>query len=1363
MNLPQTLQTLFGRTPSARWTMIVTTAAALALAGAASAQTPPQIGLNFVRPYPDAGGVQNSMPNSLAPTDLAGAPPYTQTNWNNLGRYGSGINPMDSSGAATAVAINWDATGTWAQQFANQYNSNAAPQGTPDGNLMNGYLDSGGSANNALGNPVDGFAGTNNNCKPWVYIQGLNAWMTANSISYYDVVIYSDGDATAGRVGEYWLQDATGPWTGTGMTLGNDLTTHTFICDRSNFVSTVTYAQVPGTVATGRLAQQGNFQGNYVVFRSLTNDSFLARKNVFATRAPINAIQIVPRATPLPAVIDPLLPAQVYAGGRAVFRAAVAGLQPMSFQWQTNGVPLSDGGSISGSATSTLTITGAGGANVASYSLVVSNALGTVTSSVAPLTLTAYVAGGYAEKIATNNPVAYWRLNDIDDPSTNYAVASDYVGGFNGIYGSATLNGLYGVTGPQPPTYPGFESGNSAVQTASAAHSWVIAPPLNLNTNAVTITAWIFPTAYNEPGSAGIVFERNGGDVSGLGYQNNNNLGYTWNNTNLSYNFTSGLIVPSNMWSFVALVVTPSNATLYLFNTNSLGIATNSSTTNAVAGFTGPTLIGDDPSSGGTPQNRAFQGSIDEVAVFNYAVSPIEIYNMYKKGLGLSVIPAVISGEPQSLALYPGRTARFSVKASGDAPLTYQWRTNGMGLVNGGRISGATGPILTISNVVAGDAATYDVVVNNVANVPATSSPATLTIVNPPSPLNAYEAALQAAGPVDYWRFNEPAASLYAYDYWGGNIATNENVSTGVAGPEPPDFPGFESTNAAYSFDGLTMDTDTKLVGLNNNLSQFSIIGWFNSAGNQIQRTGLFGQNDVNELGYHGTNLQGVVQVGIWTPNGGAAYLLQSQINPFQWYFAAGVGDGNSINFYLFSTNGAGGFEVAQATTLASTTNYGASLFPFRIGGGGILDPTGNFFAGQIDEVAVFHRALSAGELAGLFATAIGVSALPPEITQQPQPASVTLYAGRTASFSVTAVGSTPLSYQWRTNGVPLPAGGNVATSTNATLTITNVVPANAGNYDVVITNSAGSVTSSVVALGVITPALGGYEAVAGAANPLAYYRLNETSGTNAYDYFGGHNGYYGAGAIMGVPGPQNPPFAGFEANNTGVQVAAVANSWVAAPFGSLSTNTVTFTMWIEPTGTFDSFAGLVINRGGGVSGGFGYTGGQLGYTWNNNSANTYNFRSGLVPPLNAWSFVALVVSPTNAIVYMFNTNGQASATNVLAHTSDVFGNNWQIGSDNNSGGNDGSRNFVGQIDEVAVFTYCLTPAQLQQLYTVGTKGPQVTLTIQRIGTDVKLTWPQGTLMEADSVTGPWTTNTATSPYTNTPGGAQKFYRLIVQ
>jgi len=81
-----------------------------------------------------------------------------------------------------------------------------------------------------------------------------------------------------------------------------------------------------------------------------------------------------------------------------------------------------------------------------------------------------------------------------------------------------------------------------------------------------------------------------------------------------------------------------------------------------------------------------------------------------------------------------GSTVNFKVWASGTAPLSYQWRKNGIILTNGvttweSTISGATTPQLTISNVSADDGA-YDVVVNNTCGTGGTafSSPATLMV-----------------------------------------------------------------------------------------------------------------------------------------------------------------------------------------------------------------------------------------------------------------------------------------------------------------------------------------------------------------------------------------------------------------------------------------------------------------------------------------------------------------------------------------------------------------------------------------------------------------------------------------------------------
>ncbi len=87
-----------------------------------------------------------------------------------------------------------------------------------------------------------------------------------------------------------------------------------------------------------------------------------------------------------------------------------------------------------------------------------------------------------------------------------------------------------------------------------------------------------------------------------------------------------------------------------------------------------------------------------------------------------------------------------------------------------------------------------------------------------------------------------------------------------------------------------------------------------------------------------------------------------------------------------------------------------------------------------------------------------------PSITLQP--ASQTVAAGGTATFTVNATGSAPLSYQWLRNG------NNIAGATSAVLTLNNVTSASAGNYQVRIRNGAGSVTSATATLTVTVATL---------------------------------------------------------------------------------------------------------------------------------------------------------------------------------------------------------------------------------------------------------------------------------------------------
>jgi hypothetical protein len=85
------------------------------------------------------------------------------------------------------------------------------------------------------------------------------------------------------------------------------------------------------------------------------------------------------------------------------------------------------------------------------------------------------------------------------------------------------------------------------------------------------------------------------------------------------------------------------------------------------------------------------------------------------------------------------------------------------------------------------------------------------------------------------------------------------------------------------------------------------------------------------------------------------------------------------------------------------------------------------------------------------------------------QPVNLTRAAGATASFSVTAAGEGPLGFQWRFNGVNLTNGGRISGANAAGLAISALTTNDAGNYDVIVTNSYSSVTSQVAVLTILT------------------------------------------------------------------------------------------------------------------------------------------------------------------------------------------------------------------------------------------------------------------------------------------------------
>ncbi len=152
---------------------------------------------------------------------------------------------------------------------------------------------------------------------------------------------------------------------------------------------------------------------------------------------------------------------------------------------------------------------------------------------------------------------------------------------------------------------------------------------------------------------------------------------------------------------------------------------------------------------------------------------------------------------------------------------------------------------------------------------------------------------------------------------------------------------------------------------------------------------------------------------------------------------------GTSPMTYQWSKNGAAisGATSSSYTTPAETTTDNNAKFT----------------------VAVSNSAGSATSNAAMLTVTSATVA--PAITAQP--ASQSVIAGKTASFSVTATGTSPMTYQWSKNGAAI-SGATSATYTTPAETTTD----NSAKFTVAVSNSAGSATSSAAVLTVTASTL---------------------------------------------------------------------------------------------------------------------------------------------------------------------------------------------------------------------------------------------------------------------------------------------------
>ncbi len=386
--------------------------------------------------------------------------------------------------------------------------------------------------------------------------------------------------------------------------------------------------------------------------------------------------------------------------------------------------------------------------------------------------------------------------------------------------------------------------------------------------------------------------------------------------------------------------------------------------------------------------------------------------------------PPQIITQPVGGVLRPGQSITLNVTATGFPSPVYQWR------LNGNPISGAQSFSLTLTNIGIGQTGTYSVLVSNTVGW-VVSSNAIITLKT-----WTHKVAVYGAAPANR---NEDVKQKLL----GTGLFTQVDtffVTSGYAVP---------TLSQLQSYDAILVYSDN---GFNDNVTMGNVLAdYVDRGGSLVLATFVFW--NTNAL-----SIQGRLKTGNYLPfttggqqsPGGLGLVKDLANHPILEGVTVFDGGGSSYHNVV---------DLASGAILVAHWSNGRPLIGAKEMQNGRIVGL-NFYPPSSDSESSFWASNTDG--ARLMANALRWAAwdnepVKPKIIAEPESRTVPL--GAPVEFQVKAMGSPTPAYQWRLNGT------SISKATNAIFRISQVNSNDLGLYSVVVSNSAGSVTSINVRL----------------------------------------------------------------------------------------------------------------------------------------------------------------------------------------------------------------------------------------------------------------------------------------------------------
>jgi|GEM_PF-1216413 len=435
----------------------------------------------------------------------------------------------------------------------------------------------------------------------------------------------------------------------------------------------------------------------------------------------------------------------------------------------------------------------------------------------------------------------------------------------------------------------------------------------------------------------------------------------------------------------------------------------------------------------------------------------------------------MIIQQPNSLTVNEENSFSLHVQAGGDGSISYQWKKNNQDIV------GANSATYSVANANLSDAGSYSVIVSNNGES-LTSLHALITVTQVIKPISIIDqprslsltvgdpihlsVGISGDGPYDYqWKKDNQdivAANLASYSVASANLsdAGSYNVTIMSNGNSLTSFNALVSVSPIVEPISITLQPQALNLAAGDPINLSVSVTGDGPYNYQWQKGGSILSSETNSTLY--------IAKSVDADSGTYSVTISNGVSEASSDFVSVIINAYTQHVTITEQPQTLNLTAGDPINLSvSVTGDGPYNYQWQKGGSILPSETNSmlYIAESVEADSGTYRVTVSNDVSEASSDFVNVmvnTAIQP-VTINQHPVNLTVTEGETANFQVSATGGGFISYQWRINSI------NINSAYTNQLEINATDQENTGNYDVIVTNSRGSITSNAATLTVLS------------------------------------------------------------------------------------------------------------------------------------------------------------------------------------------------------------------------------------------------------------------------------------------------------